>query len=187
MAILSLPHAFGVRAAVAVLTLFAVFASALSATAQVEPFVGYYKGSAELVLADGSKLRRDLSVEILENRDGFSVKWSTTTFRSDGRTKEVSYEIDFLPSAQDGLFAAAMKKNVFGRSVQLDPMKGEPYVWGQIDGDTLTIYAMFVLADGGYEIQQYDRTLAEGGLDLEFTSIRNGEEQRTVSSFLKRD
>ncbi len=184
MVLLKLPHAARVLAA---LTFFFAALLASGAKAQIDPFVGSYKGSAELVLADGSTLPRDLSVEIAETRDGFSVKWSTTTFRSDGRVKEVAYEIDFVPSAQEGLFAAAMKKNVFGRSVQLDPMKGEPYVWGQLDGNTLTVYSLFVLADGGYEIQQYDRTLADGGLDLEFNSIRNGEEQRAVSSFLKRE
>ncbi len=184
MVLFRMPHTVRVLAA---LSFLCAMMFAWGAKAQIEPFVGYYKGSAELVLADGSTLPRDLSVEISETREGFSVKWSTTTFRSDGRVKEVAYEIDFVPSTQNGLYAAAMKKNVFGRSVQLDPMKGEPYVWGQLDGDTLTVYSLFVLADGGYEIQQYDRTLADGGLDLEFNSIRNGEKQRAVSTFLKRE
>ena len=68
--------------------------------------------------------------------------------------------------------------------MQLDPMAGEPYVWARIDGDTLSLYSIYVTENGGYEIQQYDRTLAEGGLDLKFSSVRNGEIQRTVSTFL---
>jgi hypothetical protein len=80
-----------------------------------------------------------------------------------------------------------MKRNVFGHDVQLDPMKGEPYVWARIHGDTLSVYSLFVAEDGGYEIQQFDRTLATGGLDLDFQSVRNGEIQRTVSTFLTRN
>jgi len=79
-----------------------------------------------------------------------------------------------------------MKRNVFGHNVQLDPMKGEPYVWARVDGDTLSVYSMFVTENGGYEIQQFDRTLASGGLELDFKSVRDGVIQRTVSTFLER-
>jgi hypothetical protein len=79
-----------------------------------------------------------------------------------------------------------MKRNVFGHGVQLDPMKGEPYVWSRIDGETLSVYSLFVAEDGGYEIQQFNRTLTEGGLDLEYKAVRNGEIQRTVQAFLER-
>lgn len=174
--------------------LFAGVALALSAAVgawaevpEIEPFVGSYSGSAELVLADGTRQNRDLAVEISQSDAGFTVAWSTVTFRSDGRVKERSYKIGFVPSIEDGLFAAAMKKDLFGHDVQLDPMKGEPYVWGQLNGDTLTVYALFVDAAGGYEIQQFDRTLADGGLQLEFHSIRDGEKQRSLSSFLARN
>jgi hypothetical protein len=70
--------------------------------------------------------------------------------------------------------------------VQLDPMKGEPYVWGRIDGDTLSVYSLFVAEDGGYEIQQFDRTLTTGGLMLDYQSVRNGQINRTVTTFLER-
>lgn len=160
---------------------------ALPVRADIARFVGNYSGSAEVVNADGTTKPRDMSVEISETKRGFSVDWTTTTYRADGTSKEKSYEIDFVPSDREDVFAAAMKKNVFGHEVQLDPMKGEPYVWGQIKDDTLTVYSLFVDAEGGYEIQQFDRTLAEGGLDLKFNRLRNGKELRTVSTFLKRD
>ena len=54
MTVLNLSPAHGVRAVVAALAFVCAFALAWSAKAQVEPFVGYYKGSAELVQADGS-------------------------------------------------------------------------------------------------------------------------------------
>ena len=160
---------------------------ALAEVPQIDPFVGSFSGSADLVLADGTKQNRDMSVEISQTDKGFTISWSTATTRPDGRIKERSYTIGFVPSLEDGLYAAAQKKDLFGHDVQLDPMKGEPYVWGQLDGDTLTVYALFVdLTGKGYEIQQYDRTLADGGLQLEFNSIRNGMQQRSISSFLER-
>lgn len=150
-------------------------------------FVGSYSGTAEIVNADGSKTPRDLSVRIETTRRGFSVKWSTVTYREDGDISEKNYDISFTPSDRDGVYAAAMKKNVFGHEVQLDPMKGEPYVWARITGDTLTVYSLFVDHDGGYELQQFDRTLAEGGLQLDFKRISDGMQKRTTSAFLQRE
>lgn len=169
-------------AGVAFLLMFALSAHAGNITA----FVGTYSGSAEVVVADGNHARRDMSVEIDETGDGFRVHWTSTTIKPNGRTKEKSYAIDFVPSVRDGIYSAAMERNLFGHTVQLDPMKGEPFVWGRIVGDTLTVFSLFVDDDGGYEMQQYDRTLADGGLQLEFSFLRNGEQLRSVSTFLKR-
>ena len=115
------------------------------------------------------------------------MEWTTATYRPNGSVKEKSYAISFVPSDRDGVFAAAMKANVFGKQVQLDPMKGEPYVWARIIGDTLSVYSLHVDEEGGYEVQQFDRTLAEGGLSLEFQSVRNGVIENTVSAFLERE
>lgn len=174
------------RRILAVLASAFCLAMAFGANAQVEPFVGKYSGAAEVYSADGSKENRDLSVEIAKTDAGFSVAWVTITFKRSGRVDEKAYKFDFVPR-QNGLFAAAQKKDLFGNDVQLDPMKGEPYVWSQINGDTLTVYALFVDPVGGYVIQQYDRTLVEGGLMLEFNSVADGETYHTVSSFLKAD
>ena len=65
-------------------------------------------------------------------------------------------------------------------------MQGDPYVWARIVGDTLTIYALVVLEEGGYQMQVYDRTLSEAGLELEFSRIRNGERLRNIATTLKR-
>lgn len=173
------------NALLSVLSVALFLAMVSAAQAQIEPFIGSYSGSAEVVRTDGTKQKRDLSVEITGNADGFAVRWTTITFWADGRVTDKGYDIQFVPAARPGLYAAAQKKNLFGKSVQLDPMKGEPYIWGQITGDTLTVYALFVDPLGGYVMHQYDRTLADGGLDLEFNSVANGERQHTVSTFLK--
>ncbi len=151
-----------------------------------EPFVGDYTGSAEVIGVDGERIPRDMSVSIRSNKQGFTVEWTSTTRKPDGRLKSKSYSIDFLPTERNGLYSAAMRRNVFGHSVQLDPMKGEPFVWGRILGDTMTVFSLFVDENGDYEIQQFDRTLAEGGLMLKFTDSRNGEQKRSVETFLRR-
>lgn len=154
--------------------------------ADITPFVGDYTGGAEIVSADGTSTHRDMSVKIIETKTGFTVQWTSATHKPDGRIKEKSYSIDFVTSDRDGIYAAAMKRNVFGHEVQLDPMKGEPFVWGRIVADTLSVYSLFVDDEGGYEMQQYDRTLADGGLTLNFNNLRNGDQQRSVTTFLQR-
>ena len=162
------------------------FSATMAFAASIEPFVGDYSGSADVENFDGTKAMRNMSVSIKENKNGFSVEWSTKTHREDGTSKEKSYDISFVASDRPDVFAAAMTKNVFGHEVQMNPMKGEPYVWARIMGDTMTVYSLFVDADGGYELQQFDRTLAEGGLNLEFSRVSDGIKQRTSSAFLKR-
>ncbi len=159
----------------------------VSRAAEVKDFVGEYSGSVETQSLDGSAEQRDLSVTISQDKDGFSVEWSTITFRPNKKSKRADYKVDFIPAERDGLFAAAMRRNVFGHAVQLDPMKGEPFVWARIDGQTLTVYSLFVDETGGYEMQQFDRTLAEGGLDLHFKRFRNGETLREIVAFLARE
>ena len=177
-----------VMAGLATLVAFSLAALLWTTQARAEParFFGTYTGSAEVVALDGTKIPRDMSVEISKAKDGFRVQWTSVTYRADGKVREKSYQIDFVASDREAAFAAAQRKNVFGHQVQLDPMKGEPYVWARVVDDTLTVYSLFVGEMGGYSLQQYDRTLTEGGLNLRFQAIQNGEVQRAVETFLAR-
>ena len=150
----------------------------------LEAFEGVYSGSAEVVSQDGTSSNRDMSVEIAKTKAGFSVAWSTTSVRADGSINEKDYLIEFVPSERDDVYAAAMERNVFGHEVQLNPMKGEPFVWARIKDGTLTVFSLFVDEVGEYELQQFDRTLVEGGLQLQFRAVRNGEVTRSVETFL---
>lgn len=154
--------------------------------AGIEQFAGTYVGAAEVVDSDGGRQMRDLSVEITLEKKGFTVAWTSTTVKPDGREKTKSYEINFVPTDRADVFSAAMRRNVFGHEVPLDPMKGEPYVWARFTGDTLTVYSLHVDDDGGYELQQFDRTLIDEGLALEFRAMRDGMIRRTVSTVLQR-
>ncbi len=167
--------------------LFCVALSNVSAhAADIGSFVGDYVGSAKVIDQDGTETPRDMSVSIQETKDGFNVSWKTTTYKLDGRVKEQSFSIDFKESERSDVYSAAMKRNVFGHEVPLDPMRGEPFVWGRIVSDTLTVFSLFIDEDGGYELQQFDRTLAEGGLNLSFSRFRNGIKSRSVETFLEK-
>ncbi|MDA7964177.1 hypothetical protein [Ruegeria sp.] len=172
-------------AGVAMLWLAALSMQAVAAG--IDAFFGDYVGSANVVDADGTETPRDMSVSIHETKDGFNVSWTTTTYKLDGRVKDEKFSVDFQPSVRPDVYSAAMKRNVFGHEVQLDPMKGEPFVWGRIEGDTLTVFSLFIDANGGYELQQFDRTLADGGLDLSFSRFRNGVKSRSVETFLQKE
>ncbi|MBY6138121.1 hypothetical protein KUV26_01600 [Leisingera daeponensis] len=161
-----------------------VFAAAQGLAAGISDFAGEYSGSVEIVKADGDTDPRDMSVVIREMKKGFTIKWTSTTEKDDGRRKSKTYQIEFQKAGRNGVYTSAMTRNVFGHSVPLDPMKGEPFVWGRITGDTLTVFSLFIHPNGDYEMQQYDRTLAEGGLDLVYVSRLNGEPQRKLATFL---
>jgi len=150
----------------------------------IEDMEGFYSGSAEILRADGTTMNRDMSVAIEPTRNGFQVAWSTTSIRANGTVNEKDYLIEFIPSEREGVYSAAMERNVFGHEVQLDPMKGEPFVWARIKDATLTVFSLFVDEAGDYELQTFDRTLVEGGIELEFTAVRNGQITRSVSTFL---
>jgi len=153
--------------------------------AEFDAFLGTYSGQAE-VEVDGKTERRDMSVTISEAENGFELEWTSVIYKADGRTKEGTYSIIFTPSPRDNIYASAMKTNVFGKAVPLDPLNGEPYVWARLDGNTLTVYSLFINEVGEYEIQEYHRTLTEGGLDLVFKRVRQAEAEREIRTFLER-
>ena len=105
--------------------------------------------------------------------DGFNVSWTTITKRADGRKRKKSYSIDFSTSKRDGIYSSAMRRDMFGNRRPIDPLAGGvPFVWATLKGATLTVHALLITDDGGYELQSYRRTLVEKGLRLEFRRFR---------------
>jgi hypothetical protein len=151
----------------------------------IDPFIGEYEGQVKFI-DEGREVERDLGVEISKTKKGFNIKWTSTTHKPSGKLKSKKYTIDFQPTGRSNVFAAAMKTNVFGGKQPLDPMKGDPYVWSRITGETLTLFALLVRDDGGYELQVYDRTLGPDGLQLKYSRIRDGQPLRTIETLLRR-
>lgn len=157
----------------------------LGLASNVDRFEGTYTGVAEITV-DGNILKRDMSVTIEPKGDGFMLNWTSVTYRADGRVKEKAYEIEFVPSERDGIFQSAMKKNLFGKSMPLDPLKGEPFVWARFVDDTFSVFSLFINEVGDYEIQEFHRTLVDDGLDLVFRRVYNGNPEREINTRLER-
>ncbi len=158
---------------------------AAGAVDPIERFVGQYKG--HVVIVDSKhEVDRDLGVDITKTETGFNVRWRVSAQKIKGRIKTKEYSVDFVPTGRPNVYAAAMKRNVFGTREPLDPMKGDPYVWSRISADTLTLFALLITDDGGYEVQVYDRTLVPEGLALKYSRIRDGQPLRTIETTLVR-
>jgi hypothetical protein len=168
------------------LVAFACACAALPAAAQqnLSPaaFYGTWTGSGVAENRDSiyfAVTQRDLDVVIKPADNGFSVNWSTV-IRAGGNptapnTRQREQTRTFRPASQ-GRFWRAVESG--------DPFAGQSLVWARIEKQTLTIYQMTVLANGAYEIQQYDRTLTGTGMDLKFTLRRDREPVRTVNAKL---
>jgi len=164
----------------------AIMAMVLPAEAASEDFVvffGEYEGEA-VSENDGEVRKRDLRVKISAFENGFAVDWISVTKRPNGKLKRKEYSINFLPTRRANIFRSAERKDLFGNGVPMDPMKGDPYVWARIHDETLTVHAVHVLEDGGYEIQTYTRRRIPEGLSLQYSRVRDGEILRTVTGTL---
>ncbi len=153
--------------------------------ADISSFIGSYTGSAN-VEGEGEASPRDMSVNISATKNGYAISWKTVIHKSDGRNKETEYDIPFLSTGRTGIYSSAMKTNLFGKPVPLNPLKGDPYIWSRITEDTLTVYALVISEDGGYEMLEYNRTLTPGGLNLDFLRIRDGVKLKNIKAFLKK-
>lgn len=152
---------------------------------EIDRFVGSYVGYAEFEQR-GETQKRDLSVDIVKTEGGFSLTWKTVSYRSDGRIKEKTYTVEFTPSTRDRIYGSAMKANLFGKLVPLNPLAGEPFVWARFEDDTLSVFSLFIDESGEYEVQEFHRTLVPEGLSLVFLRMRYDSVEREIRTILKR-
>lgn len=171
---------------VVILVVAAMSAARAEQTKNIEDFYGSYVGQSISVEGEGLT-PRDLSVKIKSAEGGFNVSWTTITKRVDGTKRKKSYSIDFAVSKRKGIYSSAMRRDMFGNRRPIDPLAGGvPFVWATLKGSSLTVHALLITDDGGYELQSYVRTLTDEGLRLEFNRFRNGKAMRTITGELKR-
>lgn len=154
--------------------------------ASIEPFVGSYHGTT-IEHADYELQARDLDVTITSTERGFVVDWTTVIHKTDGRKKTLQLDVEFYATERPDIYGSAMRSGLFGKRVPNDPLKGEPFFWARIVDKTLTIHALYINDEGGYEMQVYKRTLDDdGNLDLVFRRFRDGEQIRDITGKLTR-
>jgi len=162
------------------------FAPFVAQAANIDPFVGDYHG-VTIEHADGELQARDLDVSIEKTERGFNVDWATVIHKKDGREKNVSLSIEFYSTERPDIYGSAMRSGLFGKRIPNDPLKGEPFFWARIVGKTLTIHALYITDEGGYEMQVYERKLDdEGNMDLVFSRFRDGKQIRDITGKLTR-
>ncbi len=174
---------FWIRTLVLYAAMLSMMAGANAASADFTAFFGEYEGEA-VSENDGEVRKRDLRVNISAFENGFTVNWISVTKRPNGKLNRKEHAINFLPTRRENIFRSGERKDLFGNAVPMDPLKGDPYVWARIHDETLTVHALHVLEDGGYEMQTYARTRIPEGLSLRYSRVRDGEILRTVTGTL---
>lgn len=156
-------------------------------TSEMEPFYGNYEGTT-INVAKGEVSERDLGVAIKPwGKEGFTIEWSAVIYRSSGNKKRSEASINFYASMRPAIYASAMRTNVFGNVVPYDPVgeNADPYVWAGLEGDTLTVNALYIVDGSGYEMHIYKRSLHKDGLELNFTRLRDSEVITEITALLR--
>ncbi len=154
-------------------------------SAAFERFFGEYRGVSDSI-PEGEVSKRDLSVTIKPFKNGFTIELATGIYKSGGRFKLKENPIAFTPTHRKNIYASAMRVDMFGHAVPLDPLKGDPFVWARISGKTLTVYAVRIMDSGAQDLQIYRRTLIPQGMDLEFIRLQDTDPIRRVTATLKK-
>jgi hypothetical protein len=161
-------------------------AAARSAVAEpIQSFYGVFEGES-ISVSGGEFSKRDLSIEIVPRGTGFNLTWTTIRYAEHNSAVRKTYSIDFVPTQRENIYASAMRTDMFGHRVPLNPLEGDLFVWATRRGKTLSVYALMITPTGGYEMQTYHRTLTEHGLHLEFSRLRNGVPLKSITGTLAR-
>ena len=175
------------RAAAALLLALLLGTPAGVSAASLEPFFGTYVGVAEVRdLEDGDIRRRDMDIVIEPyKRGGFKIHWVNVSL-VDGKRAVPGVErqvqtVLFEPAAERDFFVEVAENNPFRERDETRPMRGDPVRWASLDDQGLHVYSFVVLEDGRYELQVYDRTLTDIGLDIRFQRIVDSELVREIT------
>lgn len=168
------------------LAIAAIFVAAPALADSIEPFIGTYVGTAQVLGPDGEIAEvRDMDITIAKERgDGFRITWINVTL-VDGR-RDVSGvrrrvdEVVLEPGDRNGVYLEKTQRSLFERRQDVDVIAGDAMRWARIDGDSLGIFSLVVLENGGYQLQSYERILTEDGLRIEFSRVDNGEVTRRI-------
>ena len=82
------------------------------------------------------------------------------------QTKTAEHFVAFAPAKRPGFYATTDRIDRLGARIPIDPLAGDPQVWPNIAGRTMTVYAVLITGDGKYEVQTYKRTPVPGGKPL---------------------
>jgi hypothetical protein len=170
------------RILMALAILLAAAGGAAAQDLSIKAFYGHYSGGGVAETPDSlffDVTARDLDVVIAPAAGGVRIAWTTVLRKGgDPNNPEVvkkSTEITFKATDRPNLFIEDRNANAFD---------GAPLSWARIEGQTLTTYTFAIEEDGIYGLATYARTVGPGGMDLLFSSIRDGHPVRSVKAKL---
>jgi hypothetical protein len=152
--------------------------SALARDLSIQEFFGVYVGRARVLDSQGKLVgERDLDFSIEPAKlGGFSVHWISVELVN-GRRDVPGVERRVLDSdfqaPDNGFYAEDTRRTLFARRKDPDLMAGDTLRWARVHGTVLSVYAVAIADDGGYEVQVYNRTRTEDGLEIDFRRIVN--------------
>jgi len=147
----------------------------------IDAFVGQWQGMGVASGESGYFLDetvRDLDVTIRGDNSGFTVDWTTVVRKGpvgDRKVERKETSVTFQPSPQPNVFQSTDSGDLFA---------GESLTWARLDRQTLVVYHLVLNEEGAMELSRYSRTLLGGGMELEFTRLRDGEPVRSVEGQL---
>ncbi|MEZ5668845.1 MAG: hypothetical protein R3F55_15655 [Alphaproteobacteria bacterium] len=178
------------RAAIAAALLAVTSAATALAAEPYEPFLGTYVGRAEAgTNAAGEPEIRDIDVTITSTDHGFRIESITVNHHGDRLSPDVrrrSSVMSFVESDIDGVYRRDFQRDVFATRGETNMVAGDALQWARIADGVLLVYSFVLEDDGYYELAVFRRALNDSGLDLTFSSERDGEVGRTVTGRLIR-
>lgn len=154
--------------------------------AELEDFFGTYVGVASVDnLRAGTRAQRDMDIVIERYKDdGFRIRWINVSL-VDGRRDLPGVErrvqtVLFAPAEDSEFYVEVRPSSLFHEQGEMQPVMGDAVRWAALLDDTLRVTTFQVLDDGRYEMQIYDRTLTEQGLDVDFDRILDDQVVRTI-------
>jgi hypothetical protein len=119
----------------------------------IERFYGTYAGEA--LSESGDELdKRDINAEVTPQGKGFKVKFTVVVKRGKDKPRRDEYTIIFNPSKRPGIYSSAMRTDVFGNAVPLDPLAGDPYMWARLEGRQ--VLALRAVRDREWRVRDAD-------------------------------
>lgn len=148
----------------------------------IADFVGHFRGEAQVESGDRFFIQqlRDAEVDLRTEPDGFRLAWTTIIHYDEGDKTKVRQRKAELR------FVAGSTANHFHSLEPLEPFAEKPTAWAYIDGSTLVVHVLSVLADGNYELQTYKRSLSGNTMTLHFSRVFPGRPELVVSGRLTR-
>ncbi len=154
-----------------------------SEDARIEAFFGTFEGRTLFPM--GEEANRQLKVIIHPyDHGGFTLAWETAIFKSGRGPVRKAETFSFQPTMRPGVYGVVRPEA--GEEGELALIDGESYAWAQLVDKTLSVHVFTIMENGDYVVQTYHRRLAQGGMTLDFTRVRNGTMERQIKGTYRR-